>query len=61
MMEYVQLLGAEDVQRAAASFGNRVRDFQQAINQLTETNERHLRLFEELVERLERLKETDNE
>ena len=60
MNEYVHLIGAEEVSRAASRMSSAADDMNRAANQIDDTLFRFLGQFEDLVIRLERIGE-DND
>lgn len=57
MSEFIHLVGAEDVQRAARSMQDAAGKMAQAANQIDDSLFRSLNRFEELVARLEHISE----
>lgn len=53
MNDYITLLGAEDVSRAASSISTSAGEMRQAAGYIDESLTRFIRQFEELVERME--------
>jgi len=61
MSDYVTLLGAEQVQRAASEMTRAAEAIRQHVSYLDDVLERHMRLADALVSRLEALKERADE
>jgi hypothetical protein len=59
MTEFITLLGAEEVSSAADIIRSAAEDINRAASQIEDTSFRFLRQFEELVQRLENLKENN--
>ena len=60
MTEYVHLIGAEDVQRAASDMIYSAEQFNRAASNIDDSLYRFLRQFEELVIRLENIGEKND-
>ena len=59
-MQTVELIGAEQVQRAGHTMREAAADMQRAANEITEAMERNRRWWDEWLHRLEALKEETN-
>lgn len=53
MSEYIHLVGAEDVRKAGSQMASAAEDILRAANIISESNDRFLQRFDELVTRME--------
>ncbi len=53
MTEFIHLVGAEEVARAGSRMASAAEDMLRAANMISEANDRFLRQFEELINRME--------
>ena len=58
MSEYITLLGAEDVTRAASSMRSSAENMLRAANIISESNDQFIRRFEDLVTRMEMMEKS---
>jgi hypothetical protein len=58
MSDYITLLGAEDVTRAASSIRSSAEDMLRAANIISESNDQFIRRFEDLVTRMEMMEKS---
>lgn len=58
MAEFITLLGAEDVTRAASSMRSSAADMLRAANIISESNDQFIRRFEDLVTRMEMMEKS---
>lgn len=58
MAEFITLLGAEDVTRAASSMRSSAEGMLRAANIISESNDQFIRRFEDLVTRMEMMEKS---
>jgi len=61
MAEFITLIGAEDVTRAASSMRSSAEDMLRAANIISESNDQFMRRYEELISREMRVREVTQE
>ena len=58
MSEYIHLVGAEEVTRAASRMKSSAEDMLRAANIISESNDQFIRRFEDLVTRMEMMEKS---